>query len=55
MSALVLGVDGGNTKTVALAARPDGAVVGFGRGGCSDIYGAPSFGAAVAPKSMVPI
>ena len=48
MSALVLGVDGGNTKTVALAARPDGAVVGFGRGGCSDIYGAPSFGAAVA-------
>jgi N-acetylglucosamine kinase-like BadF-type ATPase len=43
----VLGVDGGNTKTVALVARPDGAVVGAGRGGCSDIYGAPSFDAAI--------
>ena len=38
---LVLGVDGGNTKTVALAARPDGAVVGAGRGGCADIYETP--------------
>lgn len=48
MSSLVLGVDGGNTKTVALAARPDGAVVGAGRGGCADIYGTSSFEAAVA-------
>ena len=48
MSALVLGVDGGNTKTIALVASPDGAVVGSGRGGCSDIYGAPSFEAAIA-------
>jgi N-acetylglucosamine kinase-like BadF-type ATPase len=34
----VLGVDGGNTKTVALLARPDGRIVGAGRGGCGDIY-----------------
>ena len=47
MSGLVLGVDGGNTKTVALVARTDGTVVGAGRGGCSDIYGAPSFEAAI--------
>lgn len=48
MSTLVLGVDGGNTKTIALVARPDGTVVGSGRGGCSDIYGASSFEAAIA-------
>jgi len=34
----VLGVDGGNSKTVALVAALDGSVVGMGRGGCSDIY-----------------
>lgn len=44
---VVLGVDGGNTKTVALVARPDGTVVGAGRGGCADIYGAASFDAAI--------
>ena len=38
----VLGVDGGNTKTVALVARADGAVVGAGRGRGADIYEAPS-------------
>ena len=38
----VLGVDGGNTKTVALVARADGAVVGAGRGGGGDIYEASS-------------
>ena len=48
MKMLILGVDGGNTKTIALVARPDGAVIGSGRGGCADIYGAPSFEAAVA-------
>jgi N-acetylglucosamine kinase-like BadF-type ATPase len=37
---LVLGVDGGNTKTVALVARTDGEIVGVGRGGCADIYNA---------------
>jgi N-acetylglucosamine kinase-like BadF-type ATPase len=39
---LLLGVDGGNTKTLALVARPDGTIVGMGRSGCADIYGAPS-------------
>jgi len=34
-----LGVDGGNTKTIALVARPDGTIAGAGRGGCGDIYG----------------
>jgi N-acetylglucosamine kinase-like BadF-type ATPase len=34
----VLGVDGGNSKTLALVAMLDGSVVGVGRGGCSDIY-----------------
>ncbi len=36
---LLLGVDGGNTKTVALVARSDGTVVGTGRKtACSDPY-----------------
>lgn len=34
----VLGLDGGNSKTIALVARLDGTVIGAGRGGCSDIY-----------------
>lgn len=51
MSDLVLGVDGGNTKTIALLARPDGTLVGTGRGGCADIYGAPSFDAAIGEIS----
>lgn len=37
----VVGVDGGNTKTVVLVARPDGTVVGYGRGGGGDIYSLP--------------
>jgi N-acetylglucosamine kinase-like BadF-type ATPase len=44
---LVLGVDGGNTKTIALVARADGEILGAGRAGASDIYGAPSPEAAV--------
>ena len=48
MAELFLGVDGGNTKTIALAAGRDGAIVGAGRGGCADIYGAPSVDAAMA-------
>jgi N-acetylglucosamine kinase-like BadF-type ATPase len=44
---LVLGVDGGNTKTVALVARADGTVVGAGRAGCADLYGAASPEAAL--------
>jgi N-acetylglucosamine kinase-like BadF-type ATPase len=35
----ILGVDGGNTKTIALVARLDGTIAGAGRGGCGDIYG----------------
>ncbi len=36
----VLGVDGGNTKTIALVAAFDGTILGAGRGGCGDIYNA---------------
>lgn len=38
----ILGVDGGNTKTIALVAQVDGRIIGAGRSGCSDIYGATS-------------
>jgi N-acetylglucosamine kinase-like BadF-type ATPase len=44
----VLGVDGGNTKTLALVAYDDGRILGTGRAGCGDIYGAGSPGAAIA-------
>src|SRR5262249_3225275 len=44
---LLLGVDGGNTKTIALVARPDGAIIGYGRSGQSDIYLAASVEAAL--------
>jgi N-acetylglucosamine kinase-like BadF-type ATPase len=43
----LLGVDGGNTKTLALVARADGHVIGTGRAGCGDIYGAASSQAAL--------
>jgi N-acetylglucosamine kinase-like BadF-type ATPase len=43
-----LGVDGGNTKTIALLARMDGTIVGVGRGGCGDIYGAAGTAGAIA-------
>ncbi|HEX9036018.1 MAG TPA: BadF/BadG/BcrA/BcrD ATPase family protein [Ktedonobacterales bacterium] len=36
----VLAVDGGNTKTFAVVAALDGAILGVGRSGCSDIYNA---------------
>jgi N-acetylglucosamine kinase-like BadF-type ATPase len=35
----LVGVDGGNTKTIALVAGLDGTIVGAARGGCGDIYG----------------
>ena len=39
---LFIGVDGGNTQAVALAARSDGSIVGAARElGCSDIYAVP--------------
>ena len=47
MSSLLLGVDGGNTKTVAVVVTEDGAVRGSGRGGCGDIHNASGPDAAV--------
>ena len=44
---MVLGLDGGATKTVALIADQTGAVLGTGRSGCADIYGAASPAAAL--------
>ena len=38
MTRLLLGVDGGRTKTVALVSQPSGAIVGAGRAGCADIH-----------------
>ena len=43
----VLAVDGGNTKTVAVVASDDGAIVGVALGGCTDLYGARSTDAAL--------
>jgi N-acetylglucosamine kinase-like BadF-type ATPase len=43
MRTLLLGVDGGNTKTVVLVTLDDGTVVGAGQqSGCADIHNAPS-------------
>ena len=41
MEGLLLGVDGGATKTVALIAEPDGTILGFARNGSSDIHADP--------------
>lgn len=40
--ALILGVDGGNTKTIAIVATTSGHILGAGRAGRSDIYNTPS-------------
>jgi N-acetylglucosamine kinase-like BadF-type ATPase len=42
VSGLLLGVDGGNTKTVAVVIETDGAVLGTGGAGCGDIHNAGS-------------
>ena len=42
MSGLLLGVDGGNTKTVAVVVDRGGAVLGAGGAGCGDIHSAGS-------------
>jgi N-acetylglucosamine kinase-like BadF-type ATPase len=42
LSSLLLGVDGGNTKTVAVVVEQDGSVVGSGSAGCGDIHNASS-------------
>ncbi|GLV78296.1 BadF/BadG/BcrA/BcrD ATPase family protein [Streptomyces hygroscopicus] len=47
-SALHLGVDAGNSKTAALVSTASGEVVGAGRSGCGDIYGAPAPEVAVS-------
>ena len=47
MEPLYLGVDAGNSKTVALLCDATGTVVGYGRSGNGDIYGAESEPAAV--------
>lgn len=47
MTDLYLGVDAGNTKTDAMVCLPTGQVVGAGRAGCGDIYG------AVTPRAAV--
>ncbi len=44
---IYLGVDGGNTKTVALIADAEGSVIGVGRTSGSDIYSAESEEAAI--------
>jgi N-acetylglucosamine kinase-like BadF-type ATPase len=44
---VVLGVDGGNTKTIAVVADESGHALGGGRGGCADIYNAPAPQAAI--------
>lgn len=35
---VILGVDAGNTKTIALVACSDGTIIGAARSGCGDIY-----------------
>ncbi|NWF69385.1 MAG: hypothetical protein HXY40_09890 [Chloroflexi bacterium] len=40
--ACILGVDGGNTKTIACIATLDGHIIGSGRSGTSDIYACQS-------------
>src|SRR4051812_48570463 len=42
MDDYLLGVDGGNTKTIAVIAACDGTILGAGRGGCGDMYAYPT-------------
>jgi N-acetylglucosamine kinase-like BadF-type ATPase len=44
---IYLGIDAGNSKTVALACLASGKVAGAARAGCGDIYGPPGEAAAV--------
>ncbi len=43
----VLGVDGGNTKTIACVADMTGQIIGTGRSGCSDLYAFPAIDDAI--------
>lgn len=47
MTRLYLGVDAGNSKTVAVVCDEEGVVRGWGRAGIGDIYGAPDEATAV--------
>jgi N-acetylglucosamine kinase-like BadF-type ATPase len=47
MKQVFLGVDGGNSKTAALACLATGEVIGAARSGCGDIYGAAGEPSAV--------
>jgi N-acetylglucosamine kinase-like BadF-type ATPase len=47
MTRLFLGIDAGNSKTAVLACLASGKVVGAGRSGCGDIYGAAGEESAV--------
>jgi N-acetylglucosamine kinase-like BadF-type ATPase len=50
---LLLGVDGGNTKTIAVVARHDGTIAGIGTAGCSDIHNAsPAEGVAEIVRAV---
>jgi N-acetylglucosamine kinase-like BadF-type ATPase len=53
MAAYVLGVDAGNSKTIALVGRDDGSILGIGRSGCGDIYGSFGEGGEAAIQSSV--
>lgn len=53
MTDFVLGVDGGNTKSLGCIARSDGTIVGYARGVCSDIYAYPSADMAIAEISRI--
>jgi N-acetylglucosamine kinase-like BadF-type ATPase len=53
MASYVLGVDAGNSKTIALVARSDGNILGIGRSGCGDIYGSFGEGGETAIQSSV--
>jgi N-acetylglucosamine kinase-like BadF-type ATPase len=48
VSSLLLGVDGGNTNTVAVVVEEDGTIRGTGTGGCGDIHNASAPEPAVA-------
>lgn len=50
---IVLGVDAGNSKTIALAVRDNGAILGAGRGGCGDIYGSHGEGGDAAIRAIL--
>jgi N-acetylglucosamine kinase-like BadF-type ATPase len=52
-SGFVLGVDAGNTKTIALVADLEGHIVGMGRSGCGDIYGIDKMQAIANVKRAV--